>query len=153
SLPKRRDCGPKHEQSNARKSAKHLCLLGCGTPTPCLGLLGFFGWAKHRSRYGVRQGILSPLRGCLAGSFKSSFSSVTDDIRHSLILFTVDEMSVNELFGKLDAFELQQLSVSFHIAIEGHADFPGTCEHFWILDRRFVHEVIRSDRRVALHDF
>src|SRR5437870_1060030 len=74
-------------------------------------------------------------------------------IRHPLILSTLDEVSVNELFGELDAFELQQLSVPFHIAIEGHADFPGTREHFRILDRRFVQEVIRSDRRVALYDF
>src|SRR5437867_11832169 len=70
-----------------------------------------------------------------------------------LILFTLDEMSVHELFCELNAFELQQLSVLFHISIERHADFPGTRKHFGILYRRFVHEVIRSDWRVAFHDF
>src|SRR5207244_11678971 len=33
------------------------------------------------------------------------------------------------------------------------ADLPGTREYFRILDRSFVHEVIRSDRRVTFHHF
>src|SRR3989454_10032688 len=70
-----------------------------------------------------------------------------------LVLFTLDEMSVHELFRELNAFELQHLSVLFHISVEGHADFPRTRKHFRILDCRFVHEVIRSDWRVAFHHF
>src|SRR5215831_19033946 len=61
------------------------------------------------------------------------------------------EMTVYELFAKFYAFEFQRLNVLFDATVQRHLDLPWTREYFGILDRRFVHQVIRRERRVPLY--
>src|SRR4029450_8737473 len=62
------------------------------------------------------------------------------------------EHSVQQFLGERYALELEQLQVRFQPAVQGKSDLPGTREHIWILDRSFVHQVIRAHRRVAFDD-
>src|SRR5438046_2635709 len=61
-------------------------------------------------------------------------------------------MSVEELFGELDALEFQCLTVRFDAPVQGHADFPWTCKHLGILDCGLIHQMVRRNRRVTLYD-
>src|SRR6266571_8383313 len=57
-----------------------------------------------------------------------------------------------QLLGPGHALELQRLHALLHPAIERKADLPGPCENLRVLDRGFVHQVIRTDRGVPLDD-
>src|SRR5262245_18965748 len=62
----------------------------------------------------------------------------------------LSKMPIHELFGELDALDLQDLSVPFQPPIERHADLPGPRKHFRVLDGGFVGQRIRAARCVAL---
>src|SRR5262245_37337109 len=44
------------------------------------------------------------------------------------------QVPVQHLFGKFDAFEIEDLRVLFRPPHERHADFPRSCEHLRVLD-------------------
>src|SRR5205807_8259420 len=61
-------------------------------------------------------------------------------------------MSIDELFRKLHALELQGLDVRLHTTIVRHTDLPWTREYFRVFDRSLVHQMEWRQRRVTLHD-
>src|SRR5215510_6456310 len=62
------------------------------------------------------------------------------------------QMPVQQLLGELDALEVENLDVLFGPPHERHADLPGPGEHLGVLDRDFVHDHVRTGRRVPLDD-
>src|ERR1051326_418168 len=60
------------------------------------------------------------------------------------------QRTVHQFFHKLDAFELQELSVRLQMTVENHAHLPRTREDLGVLDEGFIGEGIRTSRRVAL---
>src|SRR5512135_1880053 len=61
------------------------------------------------------------------------------------------KLSVQQLFGKLHALELQDLGVLFHSLVQRQADLPGPREDRRIFDGGLVIEVIWIRAREALH--
>src|SRR5215510_15135003 len=68
------------------------------------------------------------------------------------LLVFLHEVSVQELLGKLDTLELEQLDVRIDSPVERHRDLPGPLERLRILDRGLVLDVILVDELVALRD-
>src|ERR1700722_9965812 len=62
-----------------------------------------------------------------------------------------DQVAIEQLFGKLDALELQQSRVLFAMPVQDQIDLPGPRERSRILDGRFVIHGVRVDQRVAFH--
>src|SRR5439155_9466776 len=56
------------------------------------------------------------------------------------------EISIQELFRKLDTLIIEQLNILLQTAIDGHRDFPGRREDLRIFDGHFVTEGIGRDR-------
>ena len=62
------------------------------------------------------------------------------------------EIPVQELLHELDAAVLEELHVRLQTAIERHRDSPGAREDFRILDRHFVVDGVRCNRREAFDE-
>src|SRR4029434_3693528 len=60
------------------------------------------------------------------------------------------ELSVQQLLDELHAFVLTDLCVGIEATIKRHAHLPRSCEDFRILDRHLVHQMVRTDRSIAL---
>src|SRR5690606_41900456 len=60
------------------------------------------------------------------------------------------EVAIEQLFGELDACELEVLCMLLESAVKRHPDRPRSRERLRVLDRRFVVDVVRTRRRVAL---
>src|SRR5262245_22503401 len=56
---------------------------------------------------------------------------------------------VHQLFDKRHTVEFDELNIRLYTAIEREADFPRPRKHLGILNRRFVLEVVRTQRPVA----
>src|SRR5688572_2142562 len=62
------------------------------------------------------------------------------------------ELPEQKLLGERDTLEFQQLEVGLHPAVERESNLPRPRVHLGVFDRRFVHQVVRAGRRVALDD-
>src|SRR4029453_1947737 len=56
-----------------------------------------------------------------------------------------------KLVVKREAFVFEDLRIWFAMAVQHHADAPGTREHFRILDGHLIRDVVAIEWREALH--
>src|SRR5437762_8335806 len=79
------------------------------------------------------------------------FANTTFSYCHFPLLRLAAKVAVENVRDERHAVVFHELHVLLESAIERHADFPWPREHFGILDRRLVRDVVRIDPSVALH--
>src|SRR4030095_11921911 len=103
-------------------------------------------------RYMYRDSWRAILQGVVASHSqkRSRDISLRADASCLRLPFEEAKWRVHQFFNKRHAVELDELNIRLHTAIEREAYFPRARKHLGILNCRFVLEVVRTQRPVAL---